>query len=47
MPFSLSRIGKFSFWTALRDANVRAGLYLWLLIAGLCILLANAVAKGW
>ena len=47
MPISFARIGKLSFWNILRDANVRAGIYLWLLIAGLCILLANAVAKGW
>lgn len=47
MQFPFSRLGKFSFWNTLRDPNVRAGLYLWLLIAGLCVLIANAVARGW
>ncbi len=47
MNVSFARIGRCSLWNALRDAHVRAGLYLWLLIAGLCVLLANAVAAGW
>ena len=38
--------GKFSFGNALRDVHVRTGIYLWLLIAGLCVLLANAVAAS-
>ena len=39
--------GRFSFLGALRDAHVRAGIYLWLLIAGLLVIIANAVAAGW
>ncbi len=30
--------------TLLRDPQVRAGMYLWLVIAGICVLAANAVA---
>ncbi|MBI2636052.1 hypothetical protein HYW84_01880 [Candidatus Peregrinibacteria bacterium] len=41
-----ARIGKFSLWNAVRDARVRSGVYLWFLIAGLCVILANAVAAG-
>ena len=46
VSFLSSRTGKFSFWEAVSDPHVRAGIYLWLIIAGLCVFLANAVAMG-
>ena len=38
--------GRFSLWQAIRDPYVRGGLYIWLIIAGLCVLIANALAAG-
>ncbi len=32
-----------SFFDTLRDPSVRAGVYVWLMIAGMAVLLANAV----
>lgn len=46
MQVTSARIGRSSLWSAVRDARVRAGVYLWFLIAGLCAILANAVAAG-
>ncbi len=31
----------------IRDPQVRAGMYLWLVIAGICVLAANAGATAW
>ena len=38
--------GRHSLWEHLHDPQVRTGLYLWLVIAGLCVLVANAMAAG-
>lgn len=35
-----------SFWELIRDPYVRSGLYLWLMIAGLCVLVANGLGTG-
>lgn len=35
-----------SLWQLLRDPHVRSGIYAWLLIAGLCVLAANALAAA-
>ena len=32
---------------AFRDPQIRTALFLWLLIGGLCVVLANALAAGW
>ncbi|NOS68075.1 MAG: hypothetical protein HOO67_07000 [Candidatus Peribacteraceae bacterium] len=45
MSLSQARSGKFSLGI-FHDAQVRAGVYLWLVIAGLCVLLANMVGVG-
>lgn len=31
----------------IRDPQVRAGMYLWLVVAGICVLAANAGAAMW
>lgn len=46
MALFIARIGRFSIWSAMRDAHVRTVLYMWLMIAGICVLLANAVASS-
>ena len=33
-------------WQFVKDPEVRAGMYMWLLIAGFCVLMANAMAAG-
>lgn len=45
MSIFTARSGKFSLVSALSDVHVRAGLYLWLVIAGVCVLLANAIGS--
>ena len=37
---------KRSFWDILKDPQVRAGMYVWLLIGGMCVLVVN-VKAGW
>ena len=37
---------KFSVMTVLKDPQVRAGMYTWLIIAGFCVIVANAMAHG-
>lgn len=38
--------GRHSLWDTLRDPQVRTGMYLWLMIAGLGVLVANAMASA-
>ena len=46
MAYLFPDLQKRSLWALLRDARVRSGIYLWLLIAGLCVVVANAGAAG-
>ena len=42
----LSPIGRRSLWELIRDPQVRTGIYVWLLIAGLCVIVANVMAAS-
>lgn len=45
LPFSINA-GRTSLWQLLRDPQVRVGIYTWLIIAGVCVVLANVVAMS-
>lgn len=42
----LTLSGRRSLWDLLKDPQVRTGMYVWLMIAGMCVLIAN-VRAGW